>query len=317
MNKDQFVGMKERKPNNLKFISSICAIFLLFINAIVYASDLKIELSITFVAIIEITVILLLFWFLNTLNIIRKNNRYGTTIKGWKDKDRSERSLFYFEFAYRILSYITVIYIIIKFVEERYLLVTVALYTIIIMMSIIMRIGSGYNHVAQGFLSKLILLVSICGIFIMSVCVYKQAWKECSQEKTFYFKDSNEYMRCKELYDKRESSYVVIQSGNNTAELRELTNEITKLYFAESDSEFKKFIDNNTMGIGINVPVLSGNCKFEKGDLSVKYEPVFEDYNLRKQEREIFSEKIYAFLGFELIIMFGVTIVSKKKREQQ
>ena len=180
-------------------------------------------------------------------------------------------------------------------------------------MSIVLRLSNGYAKVKYGILSHLIVVLSVGAFFAMCVYVNSEAWNTCMQKESFVFKNSDEFEKCKRFYNKKEHCYIVLESGNNTALVRSLTDEYTEVYFAESDSEFQQFIKNNTMGIGVNVPVLSGNCTFQEGERTVTYEPVFSENDLISVEREKFTDHINKFLGFEAVLLFGIIILVNKR----
>ncbi len=69
------------------------------------------------------------------------------------------------------------------------------------------------------------------------------------------------------------------------------------------------------MGVGVNIPVLSGDCTFSDGDLSVAYEAVFDGADIRREERTFTSEEMHSYLSLEIIMLLGIIQVVRKKEE--
>ena len=143
-------------------------------------------------------------------------------------------------------------------------------------------------------LSKYIIYIVIMGIvgieFITGFHIYASLDKY-DTEKTYEFESTFIYEKYKALHEETEA-YVILDYSKDSVYVRELVENNTHFFTFDNQEEFKNFIDNQTMGKNIDVPVLSYDLEFDDKKLTATY---FEEYQSNTTDNMSKNGIVYFF----------------------
>ena len=105
---------------------------------------------------------------------------------------------------------------------------------------------------------------------------------QISKDQEYSFKNNSDFERYEKLYDLEESAFIITDYSDTelTLKLRYLASDIEESYYFDSKKEYDRFIQNNTMGKDVYIPVLSGDVTFDKSSLTASYQPIVKFENI-------------------------------------
>lgn len=120
--------------------------------------------------------------------------------------------------------------------------------------------------------NQIIYITMVCaiGIVVLSCIHYVVSLDPETGERMYTFENRKVYEKYKSLHDDPEA-YVIWDYSEDSIYVRELLWETTHYFTFDNKEEYESFVDNQTLGKGVFVPVLGGGGEFNDKEFSIKY----------------------------------------------
>lgn len=163
-------------------------------------------------------------------------------------------------------------------------------------------------------LSKHVIYVIIAGIigieFITGFHIYASL-DRYNAEEIYEFENASIYKKYKELYEEAEG-YVILDYSTDSVYVRELVENNTHYFTFENQEEYTDFVDNQTMGKNVDIPILSYDIDFDDENMTATY---FESYYPKTTENMSKNGSLYFFAFGSWYVITSIIGVFREKKK--